>query len=140
MYPKGPSTVLFLTALVLLVGFLAGCGGEGQSGNGSQDGGSGGVKKQGGGKDAKQRASETKIALGGIAKVDTEAGKIVLRPSADVQSEKPLRFKITGNATIRHNGEKAELADVKKGQDAQITYVVKKGRNVARQVALFSGG
>lgn len=140
MYPRKPSKVLSLVALVLLAGLLAGCGGGDQSGSGSQDDGSGGAKKQEGGEDAKAGASTTKIALGRIASVDTEASKILLRPSADVQGEKPLRFKVAENATIRSNGEKAELADVKEGQDAQITYTVKKERNVARQVTLLSGG
>ena len=139
MYPRRLSTTLYLVALVLLVGFLAGCGAGDQAGNGSQDGGSDGATKQGG-EDAQRGAAGAKIALGTVRSVDAEAGIIVLRPSTDVQGEKPLRFKLNENTTVTLDNEKAEMADIEQGQQAQITYVVKNERNLARQVALISRG
>jgi hypothetical protein len=140
MNPKRPSATLILGTLVLLVGFLAGCGGGDQSGNGSQEGGPGEAKKQGVGEDTQPGSSETKIVLGTVTSVDTEARKIILRPSTEVQGEKPQRFKIGENATITLDDEQAELTDVKAGQEAQITYIVRKERNIARVVALISRG
>jgi hypothetical protein len=137
MYPRRLSTTLYFVALVLLVGFLAGCGGGDQSGSGSQDGGSDGAKKQG--KDV-QGGTGAKIALGTVRSVDAEAGIIVLRPSTDVQGEKPLRFKLNENTTVTLDNKQAEMADIEQGQQAQITYVVKNERNLARQVALISRG
>jgi hypothetical protein len=57
-----------------------------------------------------------------------------------VQGEEPLRFKLNQNTTVTLDNEKAELADIKQGQQAQITYIVKNERNLARQVALISRG
>ncbi len=132
-------TVLLSTFAVLLVYFVAGCGGEEQSGNGSQDGGSGGAQKQGG-EGSKQEISAPKIALGTVTRVDAEAERIILRPSSEEQGKKPLRFKVSENTTITLDDEEAELSDAKKGQQAQITYVVKDGRNLARKVALINAG
>jgi hypothetical protein len=142
MCPKRSSVTLFLGVIVLLMGFLAGCGGEGQSGDGSQEGGPGEAKKQGGGEDAQRGASGTKIALGRVTSVDTEARTIRLRPSTEVQGEKSQRFKVKEDATITLDDKEAELDDAKAGQDAQITYVVRKENdvNVARVVALVSSG
>ena len=142
MCPKRLSMTLFLGVLVLLIGFLAGCGGGGQSGDGSQEGGAGEVKKEGGGEGAQRETSGPKIALGTITSVDTEARTIRLRPSTEVQGEKPQRFKVKENATITLDDKEAELADAKAGQDAQITYVVREENdvNVARVVTLVSSG
>jgi len=63
-----------------------------------------------------------------------------MRPTTEEQSEQPVRFKIAENAKITLGEEKAELADVKKGQQARITYFVRKKTGVAREVVLFSGG
>ena len=138
------STVL---SLVVLVGFLAGCGGGGQSdagedqaGNRSQDGGPGGAKQQAGGEGTNPALSGTKIALGRVTSVDTEAGIIIVRPSTEEQGTRPQRFKIRGDTTITLDDEEASLADVQGGQSAQITYIVKKERNIAREVALISRG
>jgi hypothetical protein len=139
MYPRRLSTTLCLVALVLLVGFLAGCGGGDQSGSGSQNGGPDGAKKLSG-EDAQRGAGGAKIALGTVRAVDSEAGIIILRPSSEVQGEKPLRFKLNENTTLTLDNKQAEMADIEQGQQAQITYVVKHERNLARQVALISRG
>lgn len=144
MHLRRPSAALLLILLILTMGLVAGCGSGGgkQSGNGSQDKAFGGAKKQGDG-DAKQggqRRSGIKIALGTVANVDAEKRRITLRPSTDEQGEKPILFKVKPKATITLDNEKAELADGKKGQQAQITYIFRTDldHNVARQVALFS--
>jgi len=152
MCSKRSSVTLFLGVLVLLMGFLAGCGGGGQSGDGAQEGGAqeggaqeggaGEAKKQGDGEGAQRRTSGTKIALGTITSVDTEARTIRLRPSTEVQGEKPQRFKVKENTTITLDDKGAELADAKVGQHAQITYVVREENdvNVTRVVTLVSSG
>jgi hypothetical protein len=132
------SVLLLLIVLIL----LAGCGGGDQSGNGGQgDGSSGGTKKQGG-EAAKKGVPATKIALGTVRRVNVEgeSRRLVLKPSTNEQSKKPIPFRITKQATITLDDEKAELADIKEGQQAQITYVVKNERNRAREVKLFSAG
>jgi hypothetical protein len=135
---RGSPVLLLLVVLIL----LAGCGGGDQSGNGGQDDGSpGGAKKQGG-EAAKKGAPATKIALGTVRRVNVggESRRLVLKPSANEQSKKPIPFRITKQATITLDDEKAELADIKEGQQAQITYIVKNERYRAREVKLFSAG
>jgi hypothetical protein len=103
-----------------------------------QDGNARGTKEQG--SKVKEDAPQDKIAFGTIRTVDSEARSIRLRPSSDELSEQPVRFKIGENAKITLNEEKAEQADIEKGQQAQITYFVRKKTGVAREVVLFSGG
>ena len=146
MHPRGPLPAFLLVLLTLTMGLVAGCGGE-QSGNGSQGDASGGTKKQGG-EGAKPEISAPKIALGTVTRVNTEARTIFLRPSAEEQGKKPPHFKVRKDATITLDNKEAELSDAEKGQQAQITYVVRLGneRNehrlpqVAREVALISDG
>jgi hypothetical protein len=135
---RGAPVLLLLVVLIL----LAGCGGDDQSGNGGQDDTSpGGAKKQGG-EAAKKGAPATKIALGTVRRmnVEGESRRLVLKPSTNEQSKKPIPFRITKQATITLDDEKAELADIKEGQQAQITYIVKNERYRAREVKLFSAG
>ena len=135
---RGSPVLLLLVVLIL----LAGCGGGDQSGNGGQDDGSpGGAKKQGG-EAAKKGAPATKIALGTVRRVNVEgeSRRLVLKPSTNEQSKKPIPFRITKQATITLDDEKAELADIKEGQQAQITYIVTNERYRAREVKLFSAG
>ncbi len=136
--------MLFLVAFILLAGLLAGCGGGDQSGDGSQDGESGGAQKQGGaeqegGEAPKKAASAPKIVLGTIKFVNAEKGRVGLEPSTDVQGEEAITLKIKKNTTITLDNEQADPTDIKKGQQAQITYVVKSERNLARKVSLISG-
>jgi hypothetical protein len=135
---RGSPVLLLLVVLIL----LAGCGGGDQSGNGGQDDGSpGGAKKQGG-EATNKGAPATKIALGTVRRVNVEgeSRRLVLKPSTNEQSKKPIPFRITKQATITLDDEKAELADIKEGQQAQITYIVKNERYRAREVKLFSAG
>ncbi len=55
------------------------------------------------------------------------------------RKEEPAPFKLTKQAKITLDSKPAELADVKEGQQAQITYVVK-NQNLARQVVLVGEG
>jgi len=137
MHPRGPSAAIFIALLILITGITTGCAGGGT--DQSQGDGGGEQQKEGDGKKP-GGGPATKIALGAVARVDTEKSRIILRPSSDVQGEKPIPFKVKPKATITLDDKEAELADAEKGQQAQITYVVKGDRNLAREVALISGG
>ena len=141
MHPRRPSVTLFLTAIILLAGLLAGCGGGGQSGNGGSQGGESGGAKEQGGEAAKQLAPKGKIALGTVTRVRPEGRKMVLKPTTgEQQGAEPMTFKIAKEATVTLDEEEAEVADIKEGQQAQITYVVKDELNLAREVTLISSG
>ena len=132
------SKTLLFAYLILLIGFAGGCGGGGDQVEKQQDGNSDGTKEQG--SKVKEDAPQDKIALGTVRTVDSEVRIIRMRPSTDEQSEQPVRFKIGENAKITLDEEKAELADIEKGQQARITYFVRKKTGVAREVVLFSDG
>jgi hypothetical protein len=136
MHPRGPSAALVIALLIVIAGITAGC-----SGGTDQSQGDGAANQQKKGDGKKPRGGPaTKIALGAVARVDTEKSRIILRPSSDVQSESPIPFKVKPKAKITLDDKEAELGDAEKGQQAQITYVVKHERNLARQVALISRG
>jgi multidrug resistance efflux pump len=146
VHSKRPAKALFLIVAILLAGLLIGCGG-GQSDDGSQGGGkeqdtAAGKKEQGA--TGKKKAPQAKIALGTIQKVtsrSSDKGKIVLRPTAEVQGGEPMNFIVSKEkATVELNDKEADLADIKEGQQAQIEYVVRKWGNQARKVQLFSAG
>ena len=140
MHPRRPSVTPFLAAIILLTGLIAGCGAGDQSGNGgSQDGESGGTKEQGG-EAAEQGAPRGKIALGTVTRVRPEGRKLVLKSITGEQGTEPMTFKIAKQATVTLDEQEAEVADIKEGQQAQITYVVKDELNLAREVTLISGG
>ncbi len=130
--------MFFLIAAILLTGFLAGCGG------GQPEGEPGGAGEQEGGEAAKKDAPETKTALGTIKSVKTENKKIILNrvivnSGTEERKEEPEPFKLTKQAKITLDNEPVELADIKEGQQAQITYVVK-NQNLAREVVLVGDG
>ncbi|HJQ29141.1 MAG TPA: hypothetical protein VJ827_07350 [Rubrobacter sp.] len=127
------SLLLPLVLSVLLAGFLAGCGGGGdQSGNGDQ-----GQKQEG--EAAKKEPLQRKIAIGTVKGFHEDRRRIALRPTVKAQSEGPLAFKIRKRASITLGGKKAELGDIKEGQQAQIEYVVENEVNRAIAVHLFEG-
>ena len=133
----------FLLAVVLLSGLLAGCGGDGGSGDGAQQGSPEGEKKQeakrqGGG--AAVGGGKSKIALGKIMAAEPDRSVLILRPTAEVQGGKRMLFKVRDNAEISVNNRPAELTDVKKGQDAQIYYVFRNEKNRAVEVKVIGGG
>ena len=146
MHPRRLSTTFLLVAGILLAGLLAGCGGGDQSGNGSQDGGTGGEQaqvgeaaKKGDGEAAKKGVLKPKIALGTVTRVKLERRRITIRAVTGEEGAEPMPFKIAKNATITLDNQEAELADIKDGQQAQITYVVRNDVvNVAREVTLIS--
>ena len=139
MRSRGSSVSLFIIVLTLLAGLLVGCGGGDQSGNGGQSGGESGRAKKQAGEAAEKGASTPKIALGTVKRVKPERRKLILRRTMGEQGTEPMPFKIAQNATITLDDEQAGLADMKEGQQAQITYVVKGKRNLAREVTLISG-
>lgn len=57
----------------------------------------------------------------------------------DGRKEEPEPFKLTKQAKITLDNEPVELADIREGQQAQITYVVK-NQNLAREVVLVGDG
>lgn len=147
MHPRRPSTTLFLAGVILFAGLLVGCGGGGQSANGSQDGESGGTKQPGGeaakkedNQAVKKARPRARIALGTVRSVNPESRELTLEPSAPAQGKGPIPFKIAKNATVTLDDKETELAQAGEGQPAQITYIVKNEVNVARQVALINGG
>ena len=133
MHSRGPSTALFLTMIVLIAGLLTSCGGGDQSGSGSQQDGAAKEKKG-------ENAPEKKIALGTVAFVNPETERFTVRPSTDEQGKKPIAFKLVKNARITLGDKEAKLEDMKKGQQAQVEYVVRNDNNRARSVKLFEGG
>ncbi len=141
MHLRRPSAALIFIASILLAGLIAGCGGGGdQAGNSGSQGGDGeqrGEATQGEGNQAD--TLEVKIALGTIIAAKLDRRKVILRPSTEQQGDR-LTFKVVDGAQITLNDQQAELADVKEGQQAQITYVVVNEQNRARAVALISGG
>ena len=147
MHPRRPSTTLFLAGVILFAGLLVGCGGGGQSANGAQDGESGGTKQQGG-EAAKKKGNQAvkkarpraRIALGTVRSVNPESRELTLEPSAPAQGKGPIPFKIAKNAMVTLDDKETELTQAGEGKQAQITYIVKNEVNVARQVALISGG
>jgi hypothetical protein len=135
--------MLFSIVLVLLLGFLAGCGGD-QSGSGdSQGGGQQGGGEQAGGQGggqgdeaADEGPSQKKVALGSIESVQPDKRKVVLKPSFEAQGGDQITFNVRKNAEIRVNDQEAELSDIKPGQQAQIEYVTKNDVNRAVSVEI----
>jgi hypothetical protein len=143
-----PAATLFSIALVLLLGFLAGCGGDQSGSSESQGGGQQGGSEQGGGEQAGGQGGEqggeaadegpaqAKIALGSIESVQPEKRKVVLKPSFEAQGGDQITFNVRKNAEIRVNNQEAELSDIKSGQQAQIEYVTKNDVNRAVSVEI----
>ena len=136
---------MIVAVCALLVGFVAGCGGE-QSG-GQQDSGAesqqesssneGGETSgaQGGGTGGEDGSRENKVALGNISSVSLDNDRFTLRPSAEGEQ---MVFKLRESTRITLDGKVAKQEDITKGQQAQIKYVVRNERNRARAVILFS--
>ena len=78
-----------------------------------------------------EQAPVTRTAAGEIRVVRPDRRKIILRQGETVES-----FKVAQNATITIDGQDAELADVKEGQQAQIQYFVQDGINRASSVKI----
>jgi hypothetical protein len=143
-----PAATLFSIALVLLLGFLAGCGGDQSGSSESQGGGQQGGSEQGGGEQAGGQGGEqggeaadegpaqAKIALGSIESVQPEKRKVVLKPSFEAQGGDQITFNVRKNAEIRVNDQEAELSDIKSGHQAQIEYVTKNDVNRAVSVEI----
>ena len=77
-----------------------------------------------------------KTAAGEIKKVKLDRKKIWLKPSSEEQGETVMTFKLTQDATVTQNGQDAELADVKAGQQAEIQYFAQDGINRADSVKI----
>ncbi len=55
--------------------------------------------------------------------------------STNEQKKEPAPFRVSKQAKVTLDDKPVELADIKEGQQAQITYVVK-NQNLAREVVL----
>lgn len=133
MHTKARSATFLLVILVIL---LAGCGGGGGGGqDGQQEGGADQDKK--GAPEAGKNAPEAKIALGTVKRVNYEKERVVIRPS---QGEGLMTFGVKPEARIMLGDEKVELADVKKGQQAQIEYIQNNKLKRASSLQLFAAG
>lgn len=143
MHLRKLRTVMPVFAVIfLLVGFVAGCGG---GGNQSKPQGDAPSKEQKASKKEetgkKGAGMEAKIALGKVRIVKAENKRFTLAPSTDKQGKKPIAFKVIPDAKITLDGKELKLADVKKGQQAKVEYVVREKLGVpnrARAVTLFS--
>jgi hypothetical protein len=137
-----PAATLFSIVLVLLLGFLAGCGGD-QSGSGeSQGGGKQGGGEQGakkGGEAADEGPTQAKVALGTIESVQPEERNLVLKPSFEAQGGKQIAFNVRNNAEIEIKDQPAELSELQSGQQAQIEYITKNDVNRAVSVQVVGG-
>jgi hypothetical protein len=138
MHLRGPSKALLLACLISLMSLAVGCGGSGDQSGGQQEDASDGAEQQGG-EANNNDAPEVRIALGKIGSVNPEDRKIVLLPSTEEQGERKT-FMVVEKARVTLDGEEVELADIKEGQQAQVSYVVRNERNRARTVELFSDG
>ena len=125
------STILPLVLSLLLVGLLAGCGGDDQSGGGQQEGNSGGNA-------ARQEKLSKKIAIGTVRAYKDDRRRLSLRPALEAQGNKPIAFKVRKKAQVTLDGKQSELGDIEEGQQAQIRYVVVNKVNRAIIVQLFS--
>ncbi len=128
---------LLFVLLALLVGFAVGCGGgDDQSESRQQEDGET-VQQENGetGQQAEDRP-ELKIAPGVVESVDPEAGTLVLQ----VTRGEPMTFVILPRTKVELDGEAAQLADLREGQSAQVSYVVREGENRARLVVAIGGG
>jgi hypothetical protein len=137
-----PAATLFSIVLVLLLGFLAGCGGD-QSGSGeSQGGGQQGGGEQGakqGGKAADEGPSQAKVSLGTIESVEPDKRKLVLKPNFEAQGGDQITFNVRKNAEIQVKDQPAELSELQSGQQAQVEYVTKNDLNRAVSVQVVGG-
>ena len=140
------SYVLLIAVCALLFGFVAGCGGGGDESGGQQDNGSGSQQESGsggggetsgarGGTGDEGDSTKTRIALGNIGAVNLDNDRFTLRPTDDRER---MPFKLRENTRIELDGQEAKPEDIERGQQAQIQYVVRNERNVARVVTLFS--
>ena len=137
MRTRIPAATLFSIVLVLLLGFLAGCGGDqsgsGESQGGDQQGGGEQGNKQGGGA-ADEGPSQAKVSLGTIESVEPDERKLVLKPSFEAQGGDKITFNVRKNAEIQVKDEPAELSEIQSGQQAQVEYVTKNDVNRAVSV------
>jgi hypothetical protein len=124
------SLLVPLVLSVLLVGSLAGCGGD-------QSGGGGGKEKKQDGKVTKKEQVQKKSAFGIVRAYKDDKRRLSLRPTVNAQGKKPVGFKVRKNAQVTLGGEKADLGDIEADQQAQISYVVKNEVNRAVVVRLF---
>ena len=137
MRTRIPAVTLFSIVLILLLGFVAGCGGD-QSGSGeSQGGGQQGGGEQGakqGGEAADEGPTQVKVALGSIESVQPDERKLVLKPSFEAQGGDQITFNVRKNAEIQVKDQPAELSELQSGQQAQVEYVTKNDVNRAVSV------
>jgi hypothetical protein len=141
MHQRGISTVLFLATIVFIAGLLTGCGGGDQSGSGSQQNGASKAEQ---GKNAPveqgENAPKKKIVFGTVTFVNPKTEGFSVRPTIEEQGKKPVVFRLAHESSITLDGKEAKLADMKKGQQAQVEYVERNERNRARSVKLFEAG
>jgi hypothetical protein len=137
-----PAATHFSIVLILLLGFLAGCGGDqsgsGESQGGDQQGGGEQGTKQGGGA-ADEGPSQAKISLGTIESVEPDKRKLVLKPSFEAQGGDQITFNVRKNAEIQVKDQPAELSELQSGQQAQIEYVTKNDVHRAVSVQVVGG-
>ena len=142
MRTRIPAVTLFSIVLILLLGFVAGCGGDqsgsGESQGGDQQGGGEQGAKQGG-EGADEGPAQAKVALGTIESVQPEERNLVLKPSFEAQGGDQITFNVRKNAEIQIKDQPAELSEIQSGQQAQVEYVTKNDVNRAVSVQVVGG-
>ena len=135
------SLLLPLILSVVLLGFLAACGGGQSEGGGQGNKQEGKAAGEAAGKVANEAAKkeplQRKMAFGTVRAFKDDKRRLSLRPTVNAQGKKPLGFKVRKNAQFTLGGEKAEMEAIKEGQQAQISYVIKNEVNRAVVVNLF---
>jgi hypothetical protein len=104
-----------LLAFLLMAGLLGGCDLESQS---------------------IDESKYTKKVRGEIKSVKSDARKLILKPSSTEQGEGVIHFKLAQDPMITVLGKKAQLADLKAGQQAEIAYLVQDRTNRAGSVTV----
>jgi hypothetical protein len=101
---------IFLVAVIMVASIFAGCGGGGQ---------------------------ERESATGVVKSAGVDKRRLKVKP----QGEDAKVFKYNPeNVKVELNGEEASPAEIEEGQRAEIEYVVREDRNVARSISLMPGG
>lgn len=132
MINRRSSIVVLSAVLILLSTLAAGCGGGGQ--NSRQDSSKDKASQQQESKKAKKKknAPKARIALGTIVFHNPDTQRFTLRPN---EGENRI-FRYNKNTKITLGGKKAGPKDIKQGQQAQATYIVKDDLSRVRELEL----
>lgn len=150
MYPR---VLVTLVVAVVLASLATGCGGDEQGDNSSrreakkeqttQSQGQKGQGEQTQGDERMNKQQDRKTITGLVAKVDTEKNLLWVKP----KNQEIMRFVFRPETLkVTRDGEEAGQEDIKKGEQATVTFVVVEAvkkdvtRNIARAVKIEPAG